>query len=498
MDDLVMNVKIFVSYKYLSYIFKSDLIIPIQTGCALSNQKFDNMLRDDKGKNISCLNEKYCELTAQYWVWKNYNLENLDYIGFMHHRRHFLFYNFTEKKSTWLYKSRFKRFKQIDYNYKNNFNNNIILKQIDDNDIILPCGYDAKYFPHGKIRNNYGAIKGQHIENYDLMIDIVLKKYPHFKKAINLFIENNIMYVCNMYIMRKVLFVEYSNFLFSILKELDDLIDSSVYAKEDMRFLGYLGECLLTIFITYKQIHGVKIKEMEISFLENTDIDISQCSFSNSSYKIVLFHKFEAGFYNFALYVCLQSILENLDCEKQYEIIIFVNDFSIIDKDYFSLIKSKYFNINFFYFNIDILLNRYYNKLPCVLSLEQKLDYCKILLPFILHTEQLFIINSNTIINNCFSLIFQKKTHPILAVSNINFSHTFENCIDTSVMFFNCNLIRRIYNFEDIQNTLSIYNKNIFNILFVDLIYYLDFSWNITLDYKIDLRIENYPLFIYN
>ncbi len=57
---------------------------PVQAGAALATQQFENMLQDDTGNHISEKNKSYCELTVQYWAWKN---QRADYYGFFHYRR---------------------------------------------------------------------------------------------------------------------------------------------------------------------------------------------------------------------------------------------------------------------------------------------------------------------------------------------------------------------------------------------------------------------------
>ena len=41
------------------------------------------------GENIYPKNPDYCELTAQYWAWKNIDC---DYYGFFHYRRYLTFH----------------------------------------------------------------------------------------------------------------------------------------------------------------------------------------------------------------------------------------------------------------------------------------------------------------------------------------------------------------------------------------------------------------------
>lgn len=62
---------------------------PIHVGRAISKCTDDmhHMIGDDTGDNISDKNPMYCEVTAQYWAWKN--LKDVEYIGLCHYRRYF-------------------------------------------------------------------------------------------------------------------------------------------------------------------------------------------------------------------------------------------------------------------------------------------------------------------------------------------------------------------------------------------------------------------------
>nr|MCR4673462.1 DUF4422 domain-containing protein [Lachnospiraceae bacterium] len=83
------KIKIFVSLHDDFFVADNKLLEPIQVGTALAERKIENVIHDNEGKNISEKNKMYCELTAQYWAWKN--MPDLDYYGFFHYRRYLSF-----------------------------------------------------------------------------------------------------------------------------------------------------------------------------------------------------------------------------------------------------------------------------------------------------------------------------------------------------------------------------------------------------------------------
>jgi len=69
-------------------IWQSDCVVPIQAGRKRTGEVLD-MLGDDTGDEISDENLRYGEMTAWYWVWKNYLPQHpeLTHVGFCHYRR---------------------------------------------------------------------------------------------------------------------------------------------------------------------------------------------------------------------------------------------------------------------------------------------------------------------------------------------------------------------------------------------------------------------------
>ena len=238
------GIKVFVTYKNRHKIVETNLIKPIQTGRAIANEIFEEMIGDDTGDNISKENDKYCELTAQYWAWKNYDkIGNPDYIGFMHYRR---LLNFQENNNI-------KYFEQYE-----SFIDNAI-KICFDYDIILPQKLPA-YSPSYKI-NAKNLIHHWELEyNAEYLthvIDLIKKEYPEMQSALSVVSTQAKAYWYNMFVMRKEIFFEYCDWLFPILEKCKNFISEA-------RMLGFLAERLLNIFVEYKKSHRLNIKELPI------------------------------------------------------------------------------------------------------------------------------------------------------------------------------------------------------------------------------------------
>ena len=83
------KVKILVACHKPDSVYEDEVYTPIHVGRAISKCTDDmhHMIGDDTGDNISDKNPMYCEVTAQYWAWKN--LKDVEYIGLCHYRRYF-------------------------------------------------------------------------------------------------------------------------------------------------------------------------------------------------------------------------------------------------------------------------------------------------------------------------------------------------------------------------------------------------------------------------
>lgn len=226
------NVSIFiVSHKKYNFP-KMEGYIPIQVG----NGENLGILRDNTGDNISNKNQNYCELTALYWIWKNYKS---DIIGITHYRRYFTKNIFSSRPIS-----------------KEN-----VEKYLEKYDIILPK-------PLCMLRLN---VKQQYANSHyikDLLLcgEIIQEKYPKYTNSFNKIMEKKYFYQYNMLITKKEIFDDYMEWLFEILFELEKKIDITNYSDYDKRVYGFLSERLFNVWL--EEHDKLKIKELPIINIE--------------------------------------------------------------------------------------------------------------------------------------------------------------------------------------------------------------------------------------
>lgn len=193
---------------------------PIQVGAALTDTRVAEVC-DNAGDNISVKNKNYCELTALYWIWKNCIVretgEGKRYYGLFHYRR-------------------ILDLKQKDLNI-------MIENEVD---AVLP-------FPmmcEPDIREHYKRYLKE--ADWNAMSDALFQLQPGYAEAFKEICRQPYMYNYNMIVAKEKVLEDYCSWLFPILERTEELSIPKGSDRAD-RYIGYLGEHLLTLYFMFHQ-----------------------------------------------------------------------------------------------------------------------------------------------------------------------------------------------------------------------------------------------------
>jgi lipopolysaccharide biosynthesis glycosyltransferase len=282
------SIRIFLSYHKNSARVKSSILTPIHVGRAIASDsvksELSDIIGDDTDDNISELNPSFCELTAQYWAWKN---TNYDYTGFFHYRRHLIFSDDNFKED--IYGLVNYPYVTSDYLKKAGLDDRTIESKIKGYDLIVAERWNVT---NAGSKDNYDHYKSSspylHISDYDKMIEILLKRYPDYAEDVEAYNRSKYGYYTNMFIMKRPLFEDYCNFLFSILFELSRKVDISGYNVQEKRIFGYLSEWMLGIYVFhYLRVVKRPVLELKRAFIRYPDVEsgyLNICSSCDNNY----------------------------------------------------------------------------------------------------------------------------------------------------------------------------------------------------------------------
>ncbi|MCI6305652.1 MAG: DUF4422 domain-containing protein [Subdoligranulum sp.] len=498
------DIKIFTSYHKKCKLLSSNYIYPIQVGTSINGIVYPDTLHDDDGDNISDKNRMYCELTAQYWAWKN---ADADYYGFMHYRRYFSFNPASLREDS---------YGNILFNSPNKEAFDTL--QVDDASISeLVSQYDVLCTTPQLISNlNQGRTVWEHykksphhrIEDMQTVLDIIKEKYPDYSSAAQKYMNSKYAYFCNMYILRKDIFQNYSEWLFGILQEHEKLTDFSDYDIDEYRVSGFLAERLWGIYYTWlKENHPeLRFKELQRSFFKNTD-EASNISKVFSEHDIPIVLSANDAYVPYVT-VLLKSLFENADKTYNYDVIILTSD---ITSEHQQSLTSQFANdkVSLRFFNVSNLIDG--RSLFIHRHFTVEIYYRLLIQDIMTDYNKVLYLDSDMVILDDISKLYNTDigNNFIAAVVDADFAGCYKGVdpdrkdyfdktlrmnspyhyFNSGVLIMNLNQFRKhlttdyIFNLAESKKFLFP-DQDILNIVCEGHVFYLDMSWNVMMNWK--------------
>ncbi len=339
------SIRIFVSTHKDVALFDSEILQPVQVGSSKARNHFSWALRDDAGENISDLNPMYCELTTQYWAWKNVDS---DYIGFCHYRRYFDFSDTQHEENIYgeVMDDFVDDFAAAEYNLRDEAIESLVSRC----DVITTTMEDVRKYSgkNATMRSHYDAADRLYVEDLDKVMGIVVERHPEYEQDVFDFLNGSTARFCNMFIMRRDIFRDYCAWLFPILEEFVNATDMSRYSKEGLRTPGHLSERLLNVYLLHHERIGVNWKTKQLQCVHFTNPDrnyLPAVMTSGDELKPIVPVAFAADDnYVPMVSTTIYSMLKNASHDYRYDIYVLSSNISCENqqrmKDFFSVFDN--------------------------------------------------------------------------------------------------------------------------------------------------------------
>lgn len=494
---------------------ESKIMLPIQVGAANAKKRFPHMLQDDQGENISAQNPMYCELTAQYWAWKNLDA---DYYGFCHYRRYFSFASQQFPEDGWGNIAEDFIDQAAIANYC--LNDQAIASLVPQYDIITTTRKDLRKMPErfSSVADQYYKAKKLHSKDLDTILEIIDEKYPQYSAAAKKHCQGHVTSFCNMYILKKEIFFEYCAWMFDILEEFCRRTDMSRYSQEALRTPGHLSERLFGIYYTYllERQPQLKTKELQCVLFQNTEPgEMLAPAFSENQVPVV----FAANnrFVPMAA-ACIRSLIDHANPQYNYDLVLLESDVTKENKAILLSILQGHENISLRFFNAARLLKGYQLKANAHISVE---TYFRFLIQEIFpQYNKVLYLDCDLIVMEDVAKLYQEDVSQYLLAAardpdflgQINGANpaTLEYCktdlpmkdpynyFQAGVLLLNIDAMRRAY---PLQQWLTFathpykYNdQDVLNLYCEGRVKYLDMAWNLITDCD-HYRVNNVVVF---
>ena len=372
------------------------------------------LVKDNTGDHISGRNPSYCELTTQYWAWKN---TSYDYYGFCHYRRYFSFNDKKLEESPW---------GTVEYPYISDravqelhMDEATIRNKVTQYDFLIAKGIPVRQLGAGSVREHYENAPELQVKDFDIMMEAVRQKYPEIYPSAAAYADGPLSYPCNMFIMKKELFDEYSEFLFNVLGDCEKKIDTSLYCVQSLRTIGHLAERLLGIYYTYlKKQGGYRLGELQIALFKNTDPVEAVIPSDKKAVPVVLAAN---DYYAPILCTCLESIREHISETVSYDFAVFHTDITRQNQDRISSIFKASGNVRLQFINISSIVADY--KLDAREHITTETFYRFLILDIMKNYEKVIYLDCDLVVNADLAELHQTELGDslIAAVRDVDF-----------------------------------------------------------------------------
>ena len=505
------DIRIFVSTHKRVDLFDSMLLQPVQVGCVNrpADARFPWALHDDEGENISSQNSMYCELTTQYWAWKNVDA---DYIGFCHYRRYFDFNPKRHPENIYgeIIDERLNHETQQEYF----LDDASIRSAISDFDIVTTEVKDIRPFvgKNATVRSHYDDAAQLYVEDIDRMVDILGRQQPDYLDDAHAFLSGHNSCFCNMFVMKKDIFRGYCSWLFPILEEFVETTDMSRYSREGVRTPGHLAERLLNIYLFHHERIGTPWKRKQVKcvhFLDPDYHDKLHMLQSEKELRPVIPVVFAAdNNYVPMLTTTIYSALKNASSKYRYDIVVMQRDITADNQSIMRTFFSRFPNVTLRFANVSRIVENYRltTNNPHI-SIETYYRFLvQELLPFY---DKVLYLDSDLIVKGDISELFATDlgdnfvgaVRDIDFVGNVNmkkgkrFDYA-KNVLEMNdpydyfqagVLVLNTRAMREAHSIEEWLEFASddryIYNdQDVLNARCEGRVAFLDFSWNVMID----------------
>lgn len=503
------DIKIFVSHRtdLDSETIDNPLYIPVRCGAVYDEREGITMLGDDTGENISEKRMSYCELTVQYWAWKNVKA---DYYGLCHYRRYFSFSERNFSGDVQYHNQVIEPLLSIQSEKKYGIlDSDKVLSDLNKYDIIVPQVWDTCKFegPKGKAKSVYEMWKAHEDMligkgSLDLALKIIDELFPQYSIPAKEYLSGKYVFGFNCFIMKRDYFFDLCDFEFGVLSQLEKQLDFTYYGKELTRTLGFIGETLVGIFVyNVMKSNNDLVNQKQLVMFQDTQYRPKIKPMFKNEIPIVVT---SSDFYIPYVSVFIQSLYETSDKSKHYDVIILNKNVSTLNKSRLLKFCNSFKNISIQFYNPIQDLNgmTFYTA-----NAVEESNY-RLLAPWILKNHSKAIIMDVDIIlkediaglleSTVFSegeylaaakdIVYQGMLNGVVEDSMEYATETMQmhypyNYVNTGVMVFDLATIRKnvsmkeLLHFADTHH-FRIQEQDLINVFYEGKIKFLDIKWN--------------------